>query len=77
MKRNYQGWIVVESAGQGMRDYVFVEWSDGNKRQRCEMESRGESGCISALEWWEKKVGSRVYIESAFRGCYRVYTKRG
>lgn len=80
-KRRYHGWILVEDAGPGFRDYISVEYADvkgrvvicGDTLQ--DQPWRGESGCARAIEWWDKKVSATVKLESTLKGCYRVYTE--
>lgn len=32
--KTYYGWIVVESGGEGFKEYVSVEWQEGDERKR-------------------------------------------
>lgn len=75
-KRTYYGWVVVEDPGdKALADVIWVEWTDnGNGRQRKQM-GYGESGCVTAVEWWDKKVGQPVMLQPTLKGCYRVYTE--
>lgn len=74
--KQYHGWIVVEDGGTGFKEYVSVEWNEGDVRKRhTEDNWRGSSGCTRAIEWWDKKLGMKVNVETALRGCYRVFTR--
>lgn len=75
-QRVYHGWIIVENAGRDLRDYIFVEWHEGNEPgRRRQHVGYGESGCASAVEWWDKKLHDNVKLQPALRGSYRVYTE--
>lgn len=68
----FYGWIVVEEAAPGMKPQVLVEWTEGTERKRVYMDSRGESGCAEAIEWWDKRLRQQVTLEPTIRGLYRV-----
>lgn len=72
--RTYHGWILIEPGGQGMKDYVSVEFLDGSVRIHHDI-GRGESGAAKAVEWWDDKLKAHVQIEPTLKGCYRVYTE--
>lgn len=75
-EKKYHGWVIVESGGNGFKEYVSVEWQNLDGRHRHQEDNwRGESGCAKAVEWWDKKVGSPIKLEPTLRGCYRVYTQ--
>lgn len=79
-KKVYYGWILVEDGGEGFKEYVSVEWNEGDERKRFRGSSgledgwRGESGCALAVEWWDRKIGKNIKLEPTLRGCYRVFT---
>lgn len=77
--RKYHGWIVVEAGGSGFNNVIWVEWRD---KPEDEVRSRkqvgyGETGSVTAVEWWDKKVGQSVKLQPMLKGSYRVYTEEG
>lgn len=73
-RKIHHGWVIVEAGGEGFKDHVSVEWTEGEDRFHEDV-GRGESGCAKAVEWWDKKVGMSVKLEPTLRGAYRVYTE--
>jgi hypothetical protein len=79
VKKQYHGWILVESGGRDLKDFIYIEYTDekGN-RIRKEMANRGNSGAAEAVEFWDKKIGFQaVKLEPMILGMYRVYTEVG
>lgn len=73
--RTYHGWILVESGGEGFKDYIYIEYDDGTPERYRRLLGRAESGCAVAVEWWDKKVGKPVKLQPMLKGSYRVYTE--
>jgi hypothetical protein len=67
----YYGWIVVEKAGEGMRDYFFCETFEKGQRVRGAEFRRPEE----AINWWDEKIGKPVLLLPTPLGAYRVYTE--
>jgi hypothetical protein len=78
VKKQYHGWILVESGGRDLKDFIYIEYTDEQgKRIRKLMENRGNSGAAEAVEFWDRKVGQSVKLEPMILGMYRVYTGEG
>jgi hypothetical protein len=74
MRKQYHGWIVVEEVSEGMKPPVYAEWVDESGERRKEFRGYGESGCASAVEWWDERLKKPIKLEPTIRGCYRVAT---
>jgi hypothetical protein len=72
--RTYHGWVVVREAEPGYNHPVYAEFRDNGERQVVH-QGFGNSGCATAIEFWDKKVGQTVKLESVIKGCHRVYTE--
>lgn len=72
--RQFHGWVTVEEQGPGLNDKVYVEYQNaGGRRVRKEM-GYGNSGCLKAVEHFDKLVGKPVQLLPTIKGCYRVFT---
>jgi hypothetical protein len=73
--RQYHGWLIYDQIKSGDLPSVWVEYRIDGKVERVYMDQKGERGCTEAVEWWDKKLETKVKLEPAFRGQYRVYTE--